>query len=43
MKRVMLVIISLGLLAGCASKEFDQKSYDRQNMAADKSLNALEK
>jgi len=30
-------------MGGCASKEFDQKSYDRQNQAAEKSLNSLDK
>lgn len=43
MKTVLLVIISLLLMGGCASKEFDQKSYDRQNQAAEKSLNSLDK
>ena len=43
MKTVLLTVMSMVILAGCASKEFDQKSYDRQNQAAEKSLNNLEK
>jgi uncharacterized protein YxeA len=43
MKTVFLTVISMMILAGCASKEFDQKSYDRQNQAAEKSLDKLEK
>ena len=41
--KLVLLIMSAFLLFGCASKEFDQKSYDRQNKAAEKSLNGLEK
>ncbi len=43
MKIAILVVVSTILLAGCASKEFDQESYDRQNKAAEKSLNSLDK
>ena len=39
--KLVLLIISAFLLLGCASKEFNQKSYDRQNNAAEKSLNNL--
>ena len=42
MKIVLLSVISIMIFTGCASKEFDQKSYDRQNKAAEKSLNKLE-
>jgi len=43
MKVIVLVIITLAVFAGCASKEFDQKSYERQNRAAEKSLRSLDK
>jgi len=43
MKAIIVSIISFVILAGCASKEFDQKSYDRQNNVAEKSLDKLEK
>ena len=42
MKVIILAIITLAIFAGCASKEFDQRSYDRQNRAAEKSLKSLE-
>lgn len=41
MKIVMLSIVLISVLAGCAQKEFDQRSYDRQNKAAEKSLDSL--
>jgi uncharacterized protein YxeA len=41
MKTVIFVVLSVIVFAGCASKEFDQKSYDRQNKAAEKSLKTL--
>jgi len=41
MKMLFLIFVSLVVLGGCASKEFDQRSYDRQNNAAEKSLNTL--
>lgn len=34
-------MIMISILTGCASKEFDQRSYDRQNKAAEKSLDSL--
>jgi len=40
MKYFMFVLVVLALV-GCASKEFDQKSYDRQNKAAAKAQNSL--
>jgi len=43
MKVIVLTVISIVVLAGCASKAFDQKSYDRQNNVAEKSLKSLEK
>lgn len=41
MKIVILSIVTISILAGCAPKEFDQRSYDRQNKAAEKSLDSL--
>ena len=41
MRISFLVITCLFLLGGCASKGFDQGSYDRQNKAAEKSLDSL--
>lgn len=41
MKMTFLIFVALTVLGGCASKGFDQRSYDRQNKAAEKSLNAL--
>jgi hypothetical protein len=41
MRILFLVLASLVLLGGCASKEFDQRSYDRQNKAAEKSIDSL--
>lgn len=41
MKVLFLSTLTVLVLAGCASKEFDQRSYDRQNKAAEKSLNSL--
>jgi len=41
MKIIILTIVSMIFLAGCAEKKFDQKSYDRQNNAAEKSQNSL--
>ncbi len=35
------IILALTLLAGCASKAFDADSYERQNSAAEKSLESL--
>lgn len=41
--KIVLMSIALVLVMGaCASKQgFDQKSYDRQNNAAEKSQNSL--
>jgi len=41
MKIALFSIVMLSLLAGCAQKEFDQRSYDRQNKAAEKSLESM--
>lgn len=41
MKVLFLSTLAALVLAGCASKEFDQRSYDRQNKAAEKSLDSL--
>jgi len=41
MKIVLFSIVMLSVLSGCAQKEFDQRSYDRQNKAAEKSLDSL--
>ena len=41
MKVLFLVAFAGLILVGCASKEFDQRSYDRQNKAAEKSLDSL--
>ncbi|MFC2074255.1 hypothetical protein ACFLR3_03285 [Campylobacterota bacterium] len=41
MKIAVLSVIVISILAGCAQKEFDQRSYDRQNKAAEKSLDSL--
>ena len=38
-KTIVLVLIASAALAGCAA--MDQKSYDRQNKAAEKSQNQL--
>jgi len=44
-KIIILALLGLAILSGCASKSdqgsFDQKSYDRQNNAAEKSQNSL--
>ncbi len=37
----MLSIVVISILAGCAQKKFDQRSYDRQNKAAEKSLDSI--
>lgn len=42
MKIVVISLLTIIALSGCVSKEFDQRSYDRQNKAAEKSLNSLE-
>ncbi|MEA3372215.1 MAG: hypothetical protein U9Q62_00865 [Campylobacterota bacterium] len=40
--KIIYFIVALSIfLSGCASKEFDQRSYDRQNKAAEKSLEKL--
>ncbi|MEA1918559.1 MAG: hypothetical protein U9N52_01860 [Campylobacterota bacterium] len=45
MKIITLFLVAGALFGGCASKpkkaSFDQHSYDRQNSAAEKSLNSL--
>jgi len=43
MKKMKILVLSVFvmLMVGCASKEFDQRSYDRQNKAAEKSLKSL--
>lgn len=41
MKSLLTALFIALLLGGCASKEFDQRSYDRQNNAAEKSLDSL--
>ena len=41
MKLIFLMLIAFVMLGGCASKEFDQRSYDRQNKAAEKSQDSL--
>jgi len=41
MRILFPVITCLILFGGCASKEFDQRSYDRQNKAAEKSIDSL--
>jgi len=43
MRWTIVLAMVLIIISGCASKEFDQKSYDRQNKAAEKSLDKLEK
>ena len=40
MKLIYLSLFIALFISGCASK-FDQRSYDRQNDAAEKSLNSL--
>jgi PBP1b-binding outer membrane lipoprotein LpoB len=40
MKLIYLFLLISMIFAGCASK-FDQRSYDRQNDAAQKSLDTL--
>jgi len=39
LKTIILVFVVSATLAGCAT--MDQKSYDRQNKAAEKSQNSL--
>ena len=41
MKLIYFILAFSLFLSGCASKEFDQRSYDRQNKAAEKSLDKL--
>ncbi len=41
MKSILFSILLLSVLGGCAQKGFDQGSYDRQNKAAEKSLESL--
>lgn len=41
MKVLLLAALATMILAGCASKEFDERSYDRQNKAAEKSQDSL--
>lgn len=41
MKTFIFAVAILSILAGCTPKEFDQRSYDRQNNAAEKSLKSL--
>ena len=45
MKVTILVLLSLAVLTGCASKhgagDMSDKEYNRQNQAAEKSLNSL--
>ena len=38
-KTTILILLASAALAGCAT--MDQKSYDRQNNAAEKSLDSL--
>jgi len=39
-KVIIFMLLGLAVLSGCASK-FDQRSYDRQNNASEKSQNQL--
>jgi len=39
LKIIILTLLASGVLVGCAT--MDQKSYDRQNKAAEKSQNQL--
>ena len=41
MKTLLSTLFIALILGGCASKGFDQRSYDRQNKAAEKSLDSL--
>ncbi len=41
MKSVIFALLAVAIMAGCASKVFDQDAYDRQNKAAEKNLNTL--
>ena len=41
MKWLLITLVSLLLLAGCATKKFDNEAYERQNKAAEKSLDSL--
>jgi len=41
MKVIIFTVAVIIALSGCASKKFDQNSYDRQNRAAEKSINTL--
>ena len=40
--RYILLLLTITFFSGCAQKEFDQRAYDRQNSAAQKSLDTLE-
>jgi len=39
--KMVLLVVLMSIVSGCASKGFDQESYDRQNKAAEKSQNSL--
>lgn len=41
MKPIYLFLVIAIIISGCASKKFDQRSYNRQNDAAQKSLDTL--
>lgn len=41
MRLLFSSLLTLALLGGCACKNFDKASYERQNEAAEKSLNSL--
>jgi len=41
MKALFFIALTALILTGCASKGFDQRSYDRQNNAAEKSQDSL--
>lgn len=41
MKMIIFAVVTIIALSGCASKGFDQRSYDRQNKAAEKSLDSI--
>lgn len=41
MRSIYFILAITLFLSGCASKDFDQRSYDRQNKAAEKSLDKL--
>ncbi len=39
--KILGIFLALFTLSGCASKAFDARDYERQNNAAEKSLNGL--